>query len=80
MSHLFPSFLSLTEEKSIWMKLANSRQSAYHLYNNSYLDPDAEWGMYDYEKGKSEENIIGSFPLLMKMITLKILSKMIVKK
>ncbi len=43
------------------MKLANSRQSAYHLNNNSYLDPDAEWGMYDYEKGKSEENIIVKF-------------------
>lgn len=47
------------EEESIWRGLAKHKMRAYHLYNTSYLNPDAKWGEHDYEKGKTEHDVIG---------------------
>lgn len=47
------------QERRIWRGLANARMKAYHLYNNSYLDPDVPWGYYEQEKGKTKEDLIG---------------------
>ena len=47
------------QERSIWQGLAKANMKAYHLYNNSYLDPDADWETFDYEKGKSKQDVIG---------------------
>jgi hypothetical protein len=41
-------------------RLANGKQTAYHLYNTSYLDPDKDWGFYPDEVGKSPEDIKGT--------------------
>ena len=48
------------QESAIWRGLAKHKMKAYHLYNTSYLDPDAPWGDHEYEEGKSKEDVIGS--------------------
>lgn len=47
------------QEDAIWNGVANPMMSAYHLYNESYLDPYAPWGSFDYEKGLEPEDIKG---------------------
>ena len=34
--------------------------SAYHLYNNSYLDPLAPWESFDWEEGKTKADYVGA--------------------
>lgn len=53
------------QEKSIWSGLATPHMGAYHLYNQSYLDPMAPWGTFDPEMGKTPQDVIkaGSPPL-----------------
>lgn len=48
------------QEKAIWQGLAKHKMKAYHLYNTSYLDPDATWGTHEYEEGKTKQDVIGS--------------------
>jgi len=45
------------QEKMIWQGLASHVMEDYHLYNKSYLNPDAQWGAYDYEKGKTKNDV-----------------------
>ena len=42
-------------EKAIWKGLAAPKMTAFHLYTNSYLEPEAEWGIYDNEKSMSKK-------------------------
>lgn len=48
------------QEKAIWQGLAKHKMKAYHLYNTSYLDPNADWGTHEYEEGKTQQDVIGS--------------------
>ena len=49
-----------SEEKKIWHGLATPSMEAYHLYNQSYLDPKMPWGKYPYEEGKDRSVVIGT--------------------
>lgn len=48
------------QENSIWGGITSSVMTAYHLYNDSYLDPLAPWGSFDAEKNKSKADVIGA--------------------
>lgn len=53
-------FLMELEEHNIWRGIANPRMKEYRLYNNSYLDPDEEWGNFEWEEGKTREEVIAT--------------------
>ncbi|HWV13823.1 MAG TPA: AHH domain-containing protein [Cellvibrio sp.] len=48
------------QEKKIWLGIATASDNAYHLYNTSYLDPDADWGSFDFEGGRKKQDVVGS--------------------
>ncbi len=51
-----------TQEGIIWLAIATASDVAYHLYNNSFLDPSSPWGSYDEEKGKTRSDLLGIPP------------------
>lgn len=48
------------QERKIWSNIASASRVAYHLYNDSYLDPDADWASFDFEKGRTKQDVVGS--------------------
>jgi hypothetical protein len=47
------------QEDAIWMGIASANSPKYHLYNSSYLNPNAKWGSYPEEVGKTREEFLG---------------------
>jgi len=44
--------LMKVEERRIFNGIVSIASSAYKLYNDSFMAPRADWGTYDWEKGK----------------------------
>jgi hypothetical protein len=49
-----------TEEGAIWTGVASASQTAYQLYNESFLNPRADWGHYDEEKNKTPKQFLAA--------------------
>lgn len=47
------------QENNLWLGVSSAKRNAYHLYNKSFLDPKADWGSYDEEKGKTPSDYLG---------------------
>ena len=41
------------------MGVAAAFDTAFQLYNTSFLDPRSPWGTYDEEKGKTKADYLG---------------------
>ena len=46
------------QENVIWYSVARPKRSAYQLYNASYRDPEANWGVFDKEKNHTIEEYL----------------------
>ncbi|UCC71418.1 MAG: AHH domain-containing protein [Gemmatimonadota bacterium] len=46
------------EESDIWNGIANVVHEGYHLYNQSYLNPNAPWGYYEEERNETAPEVL----------------------
>jgi hypothetical protein len=55
---LLIKYISL-QEQSLWRGVASAKIPAYQLYNNSFLDPNVDWGTYNEEKDITKDEYLG---------------------
>lgn len=51
-------YMSFAENK-LWEIIARATDSPYHLYSESFLDPNVPWGAYEEEQGINKNDYLG---------------------